>query len=169
MKKKPTKRNPKVSEPQNWLLKDPPKPSRFKKEKTKTEDKKEWNPNPFEIEYHPPTNNDDPDRFMVTVRFDLRIRPAILKKAIMMMYHFYRKEVLIGSRKDRYSPGIKNEIKELQQRGLNVTEIFRHLHPEHKKFKYIKDYVIGGKKKPARELQRIRRISKIVKTKERKP
>jgi hypothetical protein len=84
---------------------------------------------------------------MVTVRFDLRIRPGTLKKAIMKMFNFYRKKVLIESRKERYTKTEIHEVKIVLNKAMNGMEIFRKLYPQFAWFNQKRDYTTNDQRK----------------------
>lgn len=169
MKKKPTERvsaHPdrpfeKRIQPQNALL------LQFRPRKERLEIKEGWSPIDIKFPEPFPIDTSDPDRFKVGFWFDLRLRLPLIVKALKEIYHHGNKRMIIESRKGRYAKEEIDKVRELQQQGLNDTEIFRVLHPEHKNFKFKRDYVIGGKKKAIPKFSKIRRLSR--KAKELKP
>jgi hypothetical protein len=120
--------------------------------------------NPIEFKYPDLLNLDDPDRFKMTIRYDIRLPLLNIKKSVERIIRHCQKVLLIETRAERYSDDDIYRVRKLLQDGLNSTEIFRTFYPEYKDFKFIKDYVIEGKTEKsldaAAKLQWVKRLVK---------
>ena len=118
--------------------------------------------------FFPDPLNINNDNTKVLIMVDITHPLPVLEKRIKAKLKFLKKIwEFKEERKQRYSDDEIYKVKNLIQEGLNSTEIFRELHPEHKSFKFSRDYVIGCKTKKrldaVKKLQRVKRLVKEAK------
>jgi hypothetical protein len=89
------------------------------------------------------TNNDDTKvLIMVDITYPLKVLEKEIKVELLNLKKIWK---LKEERKGRYSDDEIYKIKGLMKEGMKAIEIFRRLHPEHRDFNSMKDYVLNPK------------------------
>jgi len=95
------------------------------------------------IKFYLMSDEDDSDNTTLMVGFDLRIRPKALQKGIGKLHQILRKELVIESRKERYSIEKINEVRKLLERGVTKKiQIFKKIYPQFSSFNPRDDYLL---------------------------